>query len=81
MQPDQNSQGAYFDRTSRNQLQAHNASEMYGRRVGAPDHPAGSDQASQALFGGNAQEMSPWPLDFAAGFGTGAYTGFWGTSR
>ncbi len=64
MQPDKDSQRADFYRTSRNQLQAQNTSIVDGRRVCAPYHPAGSDQASQALFRGDAEQMSPAALGF-----------------
>ena len=58
MQPDQNSQGAEFNWTGWNQVQAKYASKMYRRLIRTPHHSAGSDQTSKALFGGNAKEFA-----------------------
>jgi hypothetical protein len=58
VQPDEDSQGADFDRSRRDKVDAQDSGEMYGRSVGPPYHSASSDQASQPLFRGNAEKRS-----------------------
>src|SRR5580658_7504168 len=58
VQPDEDSQGADFDRSRRDQVDAQDSGEMYGRTVCPPYHSASSDQASQPLFRSNAEKRT-----------------------
>ncbi len=71
VQPNENSQRGNFDRSLANKIEAQDTREVLGRHIGSPNYASRGDQASDALFGGNAEERSPLVLGLAGGLGHG----------
>jgi hypothetical protein len=69
VQPDENSQRGNFHRPLANQIEAPDAREVLGRDIDPPYYPARRDQASEALFCGNAEKRPPVALGLAVGLG------------
>jgi hypothetical protein len=68
VQPDENSQCGNFHRSLANKIEAPDAREVLGRHIDPPNYSARGDQASEALFCGNAEERPPLALGFAGRF-------------
>src|SRR6202043_1594642 len=71
VQPDENSQRGNFHRSLANKIEAPDTREVLGRHIDSPNYPARGDQASEALFGGNAEERPTLVLGLAGGLGHG----------